>query len=395
VTLFGWAWGDYQKEARPALDALLGGHLLRFLHLAPAYGGSLVLRSPFGLIPKLWGGGELAIYRAAAAPCLAASAILGVWLVSRMRALGRANIARGLALLLCVANPITLPALEYGHPEELLGAVLCVGAVIVAMGNRPIWAGVLLGLAVANKEWALVAAGPVLIALPERRVRALFAAGAVAVAVLAPLAAAGGFITQVKGAATQTGEIFTPWQVWWLLGSHAHLVRELNGSVKLAYYGAPTWVATIAHQLIVAIAVPLSLLAVWLRRVGARRPTHEGLLLLMLVLLLRCAIDPWDISYYWLPFLLALVVWEAIEFERPPVLALFGSGAVWFVLEWATPIHGFSSDIDSLLFLAFALPALVAICAALYAPGLGHRVALRMRRRPALARPAPRQAELA
>ena len=59
--------------------------------------------------------------------------------------------------MLCyVANPLTLSALEIGHPEELLGAVLCIAAVC-AMNDRATWAAILLGLAIPNKEWA---AGP-------------------------------------------------------------------------------------------------------------------------------------------------------------------------------------------------------------------------------------------
>jgi hypothetical protein len=69
-----------------------------------------------------------------------------------------------------------------GHPEELLGAVLCIAAVLVAMRGRAVWAGVLLGLAIANKEWGLVAVGPVLLALPRER-----ACGAVACAVTSGL----------------------------------------------------------------------------------------------------------------------------------------------------------------------------------------------------------------
>jgi len=34
-------------------------------------------------------------------------------------------------------NPVTLYALQLGHPEELLGAVLCVAAVLTAQRGRP------------------------------------------------------------------------------------------------------------------------------------------------------------------------------------------------------------------------------------------------------------------
>lgn len=378
--LRGGVFTDYNNEARPAFDALLGGHLLRFAQLAPAYGGSLVLRAPFALIAKLWGTGGVGIYRASAVLPLLGSAFLGVWLVARMRRLGRSPLARGLALLLCVANPITVIALESGHPEELLGAVLCAGAVLAAGRDRPIWAGVLLGLAIANKQWALLAIGPVLIALPDRRIRAMLAAVAVALVVLVPLAAAGQFVTHVNGAASPTAAIFfTPWQFWWFLQAGPHQ--------------AAPWISAIAHPLIVASVVPLTLLCALLRRRGTRRPRHEALLLLVLLLLLRCALDPWDNPYYPLPFLIALVVWEALTYERLPVLALAASLVTWFVFQWL-PIHGASTQALFLMFAVTATAALVAITRALYVPGFGERLALRLRRATAT-RAATRRAELA
>jgi len=130
--LYGFAWNDYDNEARPALEALGHWHVLKFLQLAPAYGGSLIERAPFAVIPGLWGGGDLAVYRMLALPCLLAGAALGVWLVARMRSEGSSRLARAVTLAVCVANPVTLCALELGHPEELLGASLCVAAVLVA-----------------------------------------------------------------------------------------------------------------------------------------------------------------------------------------------------------------------------------------------------------------------
>jgi hypothetical protein len=38
LALVDWSWTDYDNEARPAFDALVGGHVLRFLQLAPACG---------------------------------------------------------------------------------------------------------------------------------------------------------------------------------------------------------------------------------------------------------------------------------------------------------------------------------------------------------------------
>ncbi|HTD58017.1 MAG TPA: glycosyltransferase 87 family protein, partial [Solirubrobacteraceae bacterium] len=187
--LYGFAWNDYDNEARPAFDALVHGHAVEFLRLVPAYGGSLVERAPFALIPSLWGGGQLAVYRMVSLPCLLAAAALAVWLLGRMRTEGRPGLARSVVLGLCVANPLTLSALELGHPEELLGACMCVAAVLLASRDRPLLAAVLLGLAIANKEWALLAIGPVLLALPKkRRLPCLALAGLLATTVLLPLA---------------------------------------------------------------------------------------------------------------------------------------------------------------------------------------------------------------
>lgn len=397
LTLYGWGWTDYDNEARPAFDALAGGHLLHFLQLAPAYGGSLVLRAPFVLATGLWHGGDLAIYRAAAVPALLASAAFGVWLVARMRARGCSRGARAVALFLCIANPITLPAFEIGHPEELLGAVLCVAAVLVAVRNRPVWAGVLLGLAIANKEWAILATGPVLIALPEQRWRSLLAAAGAAGIVLGPLvlASSSGFVGQ-QVAATKTGTVFQPWQIWWFLGSHGHIVRGYFGNIHVGYRTPPGWIGQVTHPLIVAISVPLTLLCMRLRRRAPRRAPNDAMLLLVLLLLLRCVLDAWDYTYYALPFLIALVTWEVLTYRRPPVLALAASFATWFVFQAAaSPNLNISADMQSLIFDAFAISAVLAIAAGLYAPGLSKRLAFRMRRRPVPLGPALGRAEAA
>src|SRR3954466_12161067 len=189
--LIGFVWNDYEVEAAPAFDALTHGYYSLFLQLCPAYGGSLIMRAPFALAAHGLGGGDVAVFRAVAVPCLLAGAALGVVLASSLlgRGAGRGTVAIGGGLWAC--NPITLRALDIGHPEELLGAALSAGAVLAALRGRPAWAGVLLGLAVANKGGALLAVGRVLLALPERRGRALAIAGGIALALALPLLLAG------------------------------------------------------------------------------------------------------------------------------------------------------------------------------------------------------------
>ena len=376
--LYGFAWNDYDSEVRPALDALVHGHLVEFLRLAPMYGGAVVERAPFALLPGLWGGGQLAVYRMVALPCLLASAVLGVWLLARMRSEGRSTLARALALGVCTANPLTLRALELGHPEELLGACMCVAAVMLAAGSsvgrgRSLWVGAILGLAIANKEWALLAVGPVLLALPpRRRLPCLASAGAVTAAVLGPLVlvGSGGFVTSTRVFATASGTIFQPWQLWWFFGRHGALVHGLFGAPKPGYRIGPAWTSTISHPLILITGLALTA-ALWLRQRRRSQPTdppsrpgrfgaralseRDALLALALLLLLRCLLDTWDTVYYPLPFILALLAWEVRgPTDRPPVFALSGSVLAWISFQWL-PLH-VSADAQAAFFLAWALP---------------------------------------
>jgi hypothetical protein len=299
-----------------------------------------------------------------------------------------------------VANPLTLRALEIGHPEELLGACLCVGAVLLAGRERPLWAGALLGLAVANKYWALLAVGPVLLALPPRlRLRCLACAGGVAAAVLAPLAlvgsgasvGSGGLVAQTRTLASPGASIFQPWQAWWFFGHHGALVHGLFGAPKPGYRIGPAWAGAISHPLILAVGLTLTA-SLWLRlrradtstaapaavtsgphargvppvrsdRTAARAlPVRDALLALALALLLRCVLDTWDNVYYPLPAVLALLAWEVRgPVARPPVLALSVTVLVWINFQWLP--SRVSPDAQAALFLAWSLPLAVMLAA--------------------------------
>ncbi|HYH88259.1 MAG TPA: hypothetical protein VEX67_03430 [Solirubrobacteraceae bacterium] len=357
--LLGFAFTDYEAEAAPAFAALVHGDFTRFLELCPAYGGSLIMRAPFALAADALGGGEVAVFRAVAAPCLLAGAALGVVLAASLLARGAGRGTVAIVVGLCAVNPITLRALDIGHPEELLGAVLCAGAVLAAVRGRSTLSGILLGLAVANKAWAVLAVGPVLLALEADRRRALAIAGAIAAAFVLPLLLTGAESGQ-PGAAAQTGSIFQPWQVWWFLGSTGEVIRGADGVVKEGYRAAPGWVSPLSHPLIVGLALPLSLLA-WRRR-------SDPLLLLALLFVLRCVLDPWNTAYYALPAIITLVVWEATRTERPPVYALALTMATWATWEWVVPAA--SADVEALVYLGWSLPLVGLLGWRLYAPVL-------------------------
>ena len=386
--LMGRDLSDWTFEARPAANALLAGHFAQFLHLAPIYGASLLLRAPFMALTKLWHGGAMAVYRLSAIPCMVALGALAAWLGMRMRARGRSRFACAVVVVLCAANPLARNALRYGHPEELLSAVLCVVAVLCALRGRAVWAAVLLGVAIADKQWAFIALGPMLVALPRHRLRATAITGAVAAALMAPflLGATSGFTGQAAAAGLQRTSLFFPFQIWWFFGSHVHN-SALPGHPLEMFRVPPAWLGGLGHTLPILIMPPLTLLYARVRR-GLRPWDTEVLLLLALLLALRCALDPWDNSYYSLGWMLAIIAWEALSRERPPVLSLTATFAAWFSLRSTSGFGmGLPADTEALIFLLIWVPGLGALAAAVYAPGIGRRFASR-HRRPALT-PAP------
>lgn len=382
LSLGSFVWNDYETEAQPSFDALAQGHVLSFLRLAPVYGGSLIERAPFALVPGLWGGGSLAIYRMVALPCLLAMALFAVWLCARMRAEGRPRLARALAVGMCVANPMALSALELGHPEELLGACLCIWAVVLASRGRSVWAGVLLGLAIANKEWAVIAIGPVLLALPRQSPsagRPAHAGGAIraciastclvsATFLLPLLLASSAFATGARSAVSTPASIFQPWQVWWFFGSHAMSAHGAFGKLLPGYRIGPTWTGAISHPLIILVGLGVCV-ALWLHHRRERREVGErgAMLALALVLLLRCMLDTWNTSYYMLPFTIALLAWETSGPRPLPILVLTSTVPPWFALQELSA-HGLSPDAQSAVFLIWTVHLAMVLGARLFAP---------------------------
>jgi hypothetical protein len=366
-------WNDYGSEAAPSVHELLTGHIGGFFLHAPAYGGSLLIRAPFAFAANLWGGGELADYRMLALPCLLAVCGLGLWLCDRMRARGSSALARVALIGVLLANPCVLYALEIGHPEELLAAVLCVAAMLAAISRRAVLAGVMIGLALATKSWGLIALPAVILTLPGGRLRALLSAIGTATAVLAPFlilqrlhSTGGPGITD-----SSSGIIFWPQQLWWFLGDPHTIVRTAGGQVLVGFRAAPGWLSPVIHPLIVFLGVPLALL--W--SVRRRGRAGEPLALLALLMLLRCALDPWDSFYYALPFLFALASWEVTEHNRAPLLALAATALEWLCFrELASHV---SPDAQAAAYVCWTLPGALAIACWLYLPDSATRLARR------------------
>jgi hypothetical protein len=346
-------WEDFFFESGPAVQRLMAGNLHGFLALAPAYGGSLVLSAPALALGGALGGLNGA-YRLESLFCMAAVAVLALTLTRIQRADGRSALSRWLLIVVLVASPAADWALKEGHPEELLTAALCVGGMLLLLRGRITTAAILLGLAVASKQWALLALPVAVAAAPDRRGRFSIVTAATAVGLSLPLllASTGNFVATNKGLASAPF-IFHPQQIWWTL--HLDYIRPVGGPKSTIFAPAPiALISRYSHPLIGLIALVLGL-AYWLRRRHVR-PT-DALLMLALVLLVRCMLDPWDVIYYQFPFLAALAAWEVSSHRRAPFFTLAASFLVWTNFQ---PVNITSSgDITNLFYVTWTLPAAV------------------------------------
>ena len=358
---------DYFLDASFAIDALARGDLRGFA-TNPALMGdfSLFLRAPF--VRLVFEQNLTVVYLAGALPCLGALVALAIYLRRRMRALGLPETAVLLVGLLAVFNPGTFRSLHWGHPEEFLAAALCVGAIIAATRERSLLAGLLLGLAVATKQWAAIAVIPTLLAASEHRLRLILVAGALAGAIALPaLLLAPQAVVGMHTSIVQAQPVVSPPNVWWPFSTPRSAAER-----KLSAPGhggkIPTWAGTLSHPLIVLLGIPLGWLF-WRRR-ALLRP-QDALGLFALLMLARCLLDPWNIDYYHAPFLLGLLSWEALARDGWPRLTLFAGAAL--ALTFPASIDSMTAmSAESLrycvTYLVWALPLAGWLAMALFAP---------------------------
>jgi hypothetical protein len=352
-------WSDFNNEAWPAFERLIAGDLHGFLTASPvAYAGSMVVRAPFAALAGALGFDSMpAVYRAGALPCLLALATLAVHLARRARKDHPESRWWMLVIGLAAASPIAWTSVWFGHPEELLATALAVGAILAALGGRAVLAGALLGVAVASKQWAVLAVLPCVLAAPRHHVRLLAAAaGAGAAAMLPVMLADPGAYATAQQSISSSAQWFRPRQLWWPFGVPAP--ASLGAPPGTAV--TPDWLVPIAKPLIVALAVPLS--ALWLRR---RRARADALLLFALLMLARCVLDPWNMVYYHLPLVIALLAWEVASKRRIPTLALATTAAVWLTFNTYDAPFGYA---PWLVYLAWTLPLAAHLAHRLYRP---------------------------
>jgi len=345
--------GDYSKDYEPAMNALLAGHLGGFFATIPVNGagGSVLLRAPFAGLGKLLGGDELLSFRLGALACLLALGALAVWLARDQRRRGVPLAARIGLVALCAAAPALLEAVSLGHPEEPLGAALCLAAVLAAGSDRALLAGALLGAAVIDKPWGVLAIGPVLLCAPiGRRGRVIAAAGAIVGCWLASAALIdpARLLSSLHGA--EASIVAHPQDLWWPL-SHMHGL----------YPVPPSLLASHARQLAVALGVAAAV-ALAARALRARTPVETGrcLALLAFGFALRCMLEPSSHGYYQVPLLVALVAWE-VHVRRSVAISL--AATFLLALDFGRLNESATATASYVLYLAVLAP----ICALLIA----------------------------
>jgi hypothetical protein len=355
--------GDYAGDAGLPVYALAHGDFSTYLSIHGFVGPfAIALQAPFAALAR---GGQLAEYRWACFPCLLAVGFLGLYLAALARRRGASSLAQWLIAALCLVNPLTFEALRSGHPEEILTAALAVGAIALAAEGRESRAAVVLGLAIASKQWAVIAILPVLMALPARRLRAAAIAAAVAFVLFLPgLIAAPTAFVSTQGSAASTGHVVDPWNVWY---PFAEVVTKTFGSgpdrLVAQVHEAPPLVGRLAHPLIVllALAVPLGL-ALRRRRLGVSGA--DAMALFALLALLRCALDPVDNLYYHEPFLLALLGWDAIATRGLPLRGMVGAALALLFWRWSHNLG--DPHLLNVAYIAVVASAAVAIAVSLF-----------------------------
>jgi hypothetical protein len=325
--------GDYGRgmvtgdDPVRTLSALAQGHVLAAAHSQPLMGlTSILLRLPFVMFGSLFGAGKLASYRLGVFACGLVAGLVAVAVVKLARSRGCSSLTAALIAALIVINPVTIGLELAGHPEELLGGALCLGAVLAAICERPLLAGAMLGLAIGTKPWAVLAAVPTVLACRRRRPAMLLVAGGLAVplVLLLPLLDPVAFAR----ASRPISELhFVSFESWWWPFHHDHILSaEINGVVHTSTsHSLPLG---LSRSQIAWLPVAAAAAIAWrYRRIGAERDPANAIGVLALLMLLRCTLDP-DLTtnYYLLPALMALLAWEALTRPSRPLGSLFMLG---------------------------------------------------------------------
>jgi hypothetical protein len=145
-----------------------------------------------------------------------------------------------------------------------------------------------------------------------------------------------GFVIAFRHAAnTGLGNITSPVSWWFVVAKTVRLHFQLGNGYpsKLTLYTLPAWVVESSHAFIVALTAGLAILMC--RRTRRR---DDALLVLGILFLLRCTLDPGDVVYYSVPLVLALLAWETLtRAQSLPFITLLTCVALWVSFDIMLP----------------------------------------------------------
>jgi hypothetical protein len=227
----------------------------------------------------------------------------------------------------------------------------------------------MLGAAVATKQWAALAAIPVLIAAPAgTRVRLAVTAVVLAAALTVPMIAGDpdrfrAAQEHVSLASGYTNTVSAT-NVWWPFAT-ASTGQGVNvdGAVEtLTQYSLPGDLGRALHMTVLGVGL---LLGLAYARLQGRGNPDELLQLVALLFLARCMLDPLTYSYHHAPFLVALLAYEALC-RRLPVLSASALAALLVMNEVIVPTG--EPALINAVYLAWTIPLAAVMSVSLFAP---------------------------
>lgn len=373
--------GDYVLEAADAIRRAADGDLLSLYdgHIPPLmWPLALVVRVPFVVIGQLLGISAADIYgevgprdqlvqtqfALGSVGTLALTGTLVALAVAYVMA-GRRGLGRWAFAFACgglVAwNPMSLNAVAWGHPEEVLMAgLLACGVVLLARG-RWLSGAVAVGLAVATKQPALLVVPALFFMVPVgRRLKATAVGAAAAAVVTVPfiVTSLGAFVSQ-NHSATQTSASYqplSPQSLWYPSGT---LLEEAS-----AY----------SHLIIAVAVIAVTLLVAW--RHQWQLPAEAGAALVVVVMGIRCWGDSYNIAYYTTALVVAIASLEIVRGSSASLWRAFpwwslGAAVAFWQLSSAGWLGGVIADLS-----ASTVPSLLFLLIEMIATGAALRLAV-------------------
>jgi hypothetical protein len=311
-------------NAAPGIEALLHGSVAGYLAHQPLIGlTTILLRLPLAALGSALGGDDLMIYKFGALACMLPLALAAAWLIAAPGLPLRLRLLRLLTVVAVIQSPILRAAVQTGHPEDLVAAVLATASVVAATRGHARWAAVLLGLSIGEKEWAVIAVVPVMIALPGRR-REVGAIAAALVVLLSGIVWLGDPAAFEQALHAERAMFLSPVSLLWPIATPVHLAG--GGYLKVAR--PIPWGLTRTGASSAQLAAAAVLGGAWYLRVRRRGASCNPICLLALLGAMRCICDTQALPYYWLAMLIPVATWESTE-NRVPVATLCLSLMVW------------------------------------------------------------------